>query len=91
MMKLSGSNIQLHARAGGKQEAIRNVGQLLVDSGHIDAAYIDSMLGREKIANTFTYKRQIELPAGTRIAARASSRIIDAADRIVSMICYGEH
>jgi len=53
MMKLEGSNIKLHARADNKTDAIRKVGTLLVDSGHIDPGYIDSMLGREKIANTF--------------------------------------
>ena len=53
MMKLEGSNIQLDARADSKTDAIRKVGKLLVDSGNIKSAYIDSMLGREKVANTF--------------------------------------
>ena len=53
MMELEGSNIQLHARAKSKSDAIRQVGKLLVDSGHINPGYIDSMLGREKVANTF--------------------------------------
>src|SRR5438094_5112189 len=45
--------IRLQARAGDKQEAIRQAGQLLVDSGYIDAGYIASMLGREEVANTY--------------------------------------
>jgi phosphocarrier protein FPr len=53
MMKLEANNIQLHARADSKTDAIRQVGNLLVDSGNIKSGYIDSMLGREKIANTF--------------------------------------
>jgi phosphocarrier protein FPr len=53
MMKLEGSNVQLHARADTKTEAIRKVANLLVESGHIKPAYIDSMLGREKVANTY--------------------------------------
>jgi mannitol/fructose-specific phosphotransferase system IIA component len=53
MMKLEGSNVKLHVRADRKTDAIRKVGKLLVESGHIESAYIDSMLGREKIANTF--------------------------------------
>ena len=53
MMKLEGSNIQLHVRTDSKTDAIRQVGKLLVDSGHIKSGYIGSMLGREKIANTF--------------------------------------
>src|SRR5256714_15192785 len=45
--------IRLQARAADKQEAIRQAGQLLVDSGYIDAGYIASMLGREDVANTY--------------------------------------
>jgi len=53
MMKLEGSNIKLHAQADNKHDAIRQVGKLLVDGDYIEQGYIDSMLGREKIANTF--------------------------------------
>jgi len=53
MMKLEGSNVRLQAQADGKTDAIRKVGKLLVDSDHIKPAYIDSMLGREKVANTY--------------------------------------
>ena len=52
-MKLESSNVQLHTRAESKTDAIRKVGNLLVESGHIKPGYIDSMLGREKVANTF--------------------------------------
>ena len=52
-MKLKSSNVQLHAEAGDKIEAIRNVGELLVKSGNIKPDYIESMLNREKVANTF--------------------------------------
>src|SRR5262245_8233255 len=45
--------IHLQATAADKQEAIRQVGQLLVESGHIAAGYITSMLGREAVANTY--------------------------------------
>src|SRR5712692_5471392 len=45
--------IRLRSRAADKQEAIRQAGQLLVDSGYIDAGYIASMLGREEVANTY--------------------------------------
>jgi phosphoenolpyruvate-protein phosphotransferase len=53
MMKLESGNVKLHVKADSKTDAIRKVGKLLVDSGHIKSGYIDSMLGREKIANTF--------------------------------------
>jgi multiphosphoryl transfer protein len=45
--------VRVQAAAADKQDAIRQAGQLLVDSGYIDAAYINSMLGREKVANTY--------------------------------------
>jgi multiphosphoryl transfer protein len=43
----------VRSRAANKQEAIRQAGQLLVDSGYIDAGYIASLLGREEVANTY--------------------------------------
>jgi multiphosphoryl transfer protein len=45
--------IRLQSSAADKQEAIRQAGQLLVDSGYIDVGYIASMLGREEVANTY--------------------------------------
>lgn len=52
-MELEHSNVQLHARVANKAEAIRKAGALLVESQHMLPGYIDSMLGREKVANTF--------------------------------------
>ncbi|CAJ0703141.1 hypothetical protein LMG18102_03895 [Ralstonia mannitolilytica] len=45
--------IRLQQRATNKEGAIRAAGQLLADSGCIDPAYIDSLLRRETVANTF--------------------------------------
>ncbi|MDQ2887508.1 MAG: phosphoenolpyruvate--protein phosphotransferase [Chloroflexota bacterium] len=45
--------VRVQASAADKQDAIQQAGQLLVDSGYMDAAYITSMLGREKVANTY--------------------------------------
>lgn len=53
MITIDERQILLHASAGDKQEAIRQAGQLLVESGFIEAGYVTSMLGREKVANTF--------------------------------------
>src|SRR5579884_955478 len=53
MITLDERQVRLQSRAADKQEAIRQVGQLLVDSGCIDAGYVASMLGREKVANTY--------------------------------------
>ncbi len=44
MIELTPKNIQLHARAGNKEEAIREAGRLLVELGCIDPGYIESML-----------------------------------------------
>ena len=53
MITLDERQVRLQTNATDKQEAIRQVGQLLVDSGCIDAGYVASMLGREKVANTY--------------------------------------
>ncbi len=53
MIKLGKESIRLNAQARDKTEAIRLVGSLLVDSGNMKPGYIDSMLLREKVANTY--------------------------------------
>src|SRR5919199_1934362 len=53
MIQLTESNVQLHARATSKDEAIRQVGRLLVQGGYIAPGYVESMLGRELQANTY--------------------------------------
>ena len=52
-MELEPSNVQLQANVANKTEAIHAAGSLLVGSRYIKAGYIDSMLAREKVANTF--------------------------------------
>ncbi|HZR44441.1 MAG TPA: phosphoenolpyruvate--protein phosphotransferase, partial [Ktedonobacteraceae bacterium] len=53
MMTIDDHLIRLQARATDKQDAIHQVGQLLVDCGYIDAGYVTSMLNRELVANTY--------------------------------------
>jgi multiphosphoryl transfer protein len=53
MIQLTPQNIKIGARAANKNEAIRAVGQVLVESGFIEPGYIDSMIGREGQANTY--------------------------------------
>jgi len=53
MITIDQRQIHLHSQATSKLEAIRQVGQLLVESGCIEAGYITSMLGREQVANTY--------------------------------------
>ena len=52
-MELEISNVQLDARVASKAEAIRKAANLLVNSQYIKPGYIDSMLAREKVANTY--------------------------------------
>jgi phosphocarrier protein FPr len=53
MIKLGQETIRLDAQALDKTEAIRIAGSLLVDSGNMQSGYVDSMLLREKVANTY--------------------------------------
>jgi len=53
MITINERQVLLQARAEDKQDAICQAGQLLVDSGCIEAGYIASMLNREKVANTY--------------------------------------
>jgi phosphoenolpyruvate-protein phosphotransferase len=53
MIELKPEDIQLKASARNKADAIRQTGQILVDSGHIQPDYVQSMLAREQQANTY--------------------------------------
>jgi phosphocarrier protein FPr len=53
MIALDAANVSLGEAVTTKEEAIRRVAGLLAASGHVDPAYAESMLGREKVANTF--------------------------------------
>jgi phosphocarrier protein FPr len=46
-------HIALQATAASKEEAIRKSGQLLVDSGCVEPAYVDGMLAREETMSTY--------------------------------------
>src|SRR5512144_1513496 len=53
MIALDAASVRLGASPATKEEAIRMVAGLLADQGHIEPAYAESMLGREKVANTY--------------------------------------
>jgi phosphoenolpyruvate-protein phosphotransferase len=53
MIALDAGNVSLGERIGSKEEAIRRVAALLAAGGHVDPGYAESMLGREKVANTY--------------------------------------
>ncbi len=53
MLEFKVECVRLSTRATSKQEAIEQVGELLVANGFIDARYVASMLAREAQANTY--------------------------------------
>ena len=46
-------NIRVNCEAQPQEEVIRQVGQMLVDSGYVDQPYVEAMLEREKSFSTF--------------------------------------
>src|SRR5512144_2071383 len=53
MIALDAAAVRISASPSDKTDAIRQVGSLLVGCGNIEPGYIDSMLARERVANTF--------------------------------------
>lgn len=53
MSILSANKVKLNASVGDKYEAIRLAGQLLVEAGHVEPAYVDSMIERENSLSTY--------------------------------------
>jgi phosphocarrier protein FPr len=53
MLALDSSEVRIGGSPRDKTDAIRQVGALLVESGHIEAGYVKSMLARERVADTF--------------------------------------
>lgn len=53
MAILATNRIQLQASAQDKSDAIRQAGQLLVDSGCVKANYVEGMLAREETMSTY--------------------------------------
>ncbi|WP_206026160.1 phosphoenolpyruvate--protein phosphotransferase [Roseimicrobium sp. ORNL1] len=63
MISLTSENVRLRVSAKTKEEAIRAAGQVLVESGCIEPGYVESMLGRERQANTYL-SHGIAIPHG---------------------------
>ncbi len=57
-------NIIIGLAPESKEEAIRRAGQLLADSGYVDAGYVDAMIERERIATTYM-GMGLAIPHGT--------------------------
>lgn len=65
--------VRLNGRASSRDDAIREVGGMLVGSGAVDASYVDSMLERERSVSTYM-GNQLAIPHGTNEAKAAIHR-----------------
>ena len=45
--------VRLGAAPHNREDAVRAAGAVLAQAGHVHPAYVDSLLQREKVANTF--------------------------------------
>jgi len=61
------SQIKVPGTATSKDDAIREAGQLLVDSGAVDPEYVDAMFEREKSVSTYM-GNYLAIPHGTNEA-----------------------
>ncbi|UAL48095.1 PTS sugar transporter subunit IIA [Sutcliffiella horikoshii] len=67
---LAKENILLNTSIGTKEEAIKKTGQLLVDRGYVEEAYIEKMLEREELTSTYM-GNFVAIPHGTEDAKKA--------------------
>lgn len=62
-------NIKVGCKADTKENVIRQVGQMLVDSGYVDQPYVEAMLEREKSFSTYM-GNELALPHGVEAAKK---------------------
>lgn len=62
-------NIRVGCGADTQENVIRQVGQMLVDTGYVDAPYVDAMIEREKSFSTFM-GNGLALPHGVEAAKK---------------------
>jgi mannitol PTS system EIIA component len=70
---LTPSHVKVPGEARSKDDAIREAGQLLVDSGAVGPAYVDAMFERERSVSTFM-GNHLAIPHGTNEAKDAINR-----------------
>ena len=70
---LTRSQVKVPGDARSKDDAIREAGQLLVDAGAVDPAYVDAMFEREKSVSTYM-GNFLAIPHGTNEAKDTISR-----------------
>jgi len=69
---LQPASVRLSERAADRTEAIRRAGAVLVESGAVEPAYVESMLAREESVSTYVGE-QVAIPHGT-LAGRSLIR-----------------
>jgi len=67
MSILSTNKVKLNAKVNDKYEAIRIAGELLVQAGHAEASYVESMIERENTLSTYM-GGGLAIPHGTNEA-----------------------
>ncbi|MBM7606193.1 PTS mannitol transporter subunit IIA [Metabacillus litoralis] len=67
MSILNAENILLNQNYENKIDAIKATGQILVEKGYVEAAYIEAMLQREELSSTFM-GNFVAIPHGTEDA-----------------------
>ena len=70
---LTPSHIKVPGTARSKDDAIREAGQLLVDSGAVSHAYVDAMFEREKSVSTYM-GNYLAIPHGTNESKESIKR-----------------
>lgn len=63
-------NIRVNCKADDQETIIRQLGQMLADSGYVDVSYIDGMVEREKSFSTFM-GQGLALPHGVEAVKKA--------------------
>lgn len=61
---LTPETVELGASLSSRDEAIRRAGALLVENGHVDERYVDSMFEREESVSTYM-GNAVAIPHGT--------------------------
>ncbi len=61
---LTPETVELGVSLSSRDEAIRRAGALLVENGHVDERYVDSMFEREKSVSTYM-GNAVAIPHGT--------------------------
>lgn len=67
---LTTENIRLNETINSKEEAVREVGGILLSQGYVEEAYIDTMMEREEITSTYM-GNYVAIPHGTEDAKKS--------------------